>query len=257
VIRFASLGSGSAGNALLVEAGASSLLLDCGFALRETVARLARLGRTADSLSGILVTHEHGDHVGGVFRLARKYALPVWLTHGTWAACREDDAGLDLRIIDSHRAFAIGEFEIQPFPVPHDAREPVQYVFAAADCRLGVLTDIGEVTPHVRAMLDACDALVLECNHDAAMLAGSSYPASLKRRIAGRQGHLENSAAAGLLQQMDCSRLQHLVAAHLSERNNLPELAVNALAEALGCQREWIGVARPDTGFDWREIFRR
>lgn len=257
MIRFASLGSGSAGNALLVESGASCLLLDCGFGLRDTVTRLGRLGCAPDVLSGILVTHEHGDHVGGVFRLARKYGLPVWLTHGTWAACRESDVGLDLRIIDSHQPLSIGDIEAQPFPVPHDAREPVQYVFAAAGCRLGVLTDVGEITPHVRAMLGACDGLVLECNHDAGMLARSAYPASLKRRIAGRHGHLENSAAARLLTQIDCSRLQHLVAAHLSERNNLPELAVGALAEALGCNREWVGVAGPESGFAWREISRQ
>jgi len=257
VIRFASLGSGSAGNALLVESKAGCLMLDCGFGLRETVARLALLGRRPDDLTGILVTHEHGDHVAGVFRLARKYSLPVWLTHGTWVACRESDAHLDLRIIDSHRSFAAGGLEVQPFPVPHDAREPAQYVFTAAGLRLGVLTDVGEVTPHVRAMLSGCDGLVLECNHDAAMLARSTYPASLKRRIAGRYGHLENSAAAALLTGIDCSRLQHLVVAHLSERNNQPELAVKAIAGALSCAREWVGVATPEAGFAWRELSRQ
>lgn len=256
MIRFASLGSGSAGNALLVEAGASCLMLDCGFGLRETVARLERLGRAPEALSGVLVTHEHGDHVGGVFRFARKYQLPVWLTHGTWAACREIDRGLDLRIIDSHRPLSIGDIDIQPFPVPHDAREPVQFVFSAGGWRLGVLTDIGEITSHVRAMLDACDGLVLECNHDAGLLAGSAYPASLKRRIAGRHGHLENSGAAQLLKEIDCSRLQHLVAAHLSERNNRPELVVDAMVTALSCDPAWVGVASPDSGFDWREISR-
>lgn len=257
MIRFASLGSGSAGNALLVESGANCLMLDCGFGLRETAARLQGLGRTPADLSGILVTHEHGDHVAGVFRLARKHGLPVWLTHGTWAACRESDAGLDLRIIDSHASFSVGDLEVQPFPVPHDAREPVQYVFSGAGCRLGVLTDIGEITPHVCGVLSGCDGLVLECNHDADLLANSSYPASLKRRIAGRLGHLENSMAAGLLARMDCSRLQCLVAAHLSERNNLPELATRALAEVLGCAQEWIGVAMQDAGFAWRELSRQ
>lgn len=257
MIRFASLGSGSAGNALLVEAGASCLLLDCGFGLRETVLRLQRLGRTPDDISGILVTHEHGDHVGGVFRLARKYGLPIWLTHGTWVASRQQDEGLDLHIIDSHRSFSVGELEIQPFPVPHDAREPVQYVFSAAACRLGVLTDAGEITPHICAMLAACDGLVLECNHDAEMLAKSAYPAALKRRIAGRYGHLENSAAAALLRHIDCSRLSQLVAAHLSERNNSPELAIMALVEALGCDRDWVGVATPESGFAWRELSRQ
>lgn len=251
-MRFASLGSGSAGNALLVEAGATCLMLDCGFGLRETVTRLQRLGRQAADLAGIVVTHEHGDHVGGVFRLARKYGLPVWLTHGTWAACAADDNGLDLRIIDSHRSFTVGELEVAPFPVPHDAREPVQYVFAAHGKRLGVLTDAGQTTPHVCAMLSGCDGMVLEFNHDAEMLARSAYPASLKRRIAGRLGHLENGAAAALLRQIDCSGLQHLVAAHLSERNNVPEAVRDMLGEVFAETSVAFGVATQETGFDWR-----
>lgn len=252
MIRFASLGSGSAGNALLVERGSTCLMLDCGFGLRETTTRLQRLERSPECITGILVTHEHGDHIGGVFRFARKYAVPVWLTHGTWVASRESDVGLDLRMIDSHRPLSIGDLEIQPFPVPHDAREPVQYVFSGASRRLGMLTDTGEVTPHIRDMLSACDALVLECNHDARMLAQSIYPASLKRRIASRYGHLENSVAAELLGSIDCSRLQHLVAAHLSERNNSSELVTAAIAGVLGCAEGWIGVATPDMGFGWR-----
>ena len=254
MIRFASLGSGSAGNALLVEAGATCLMLDCGFGLRETASRLQRLGRQPADLAGIVVTHEHGDHVGGVFRLARKYELPVWITHGTWAACRQEDAGLDLRIIDSHRSFVVGDLEVAPFPVPHDAREPVQYVFAAAGKRLGVLTDVGQTTPHVCDMLSGCDGLVLEFNHDADMLERSAYPASLKRRIAGRFGHLENGAAAALLREIDCSGLQHLVAAHLSERNNLPELVLGIVGEIFAGKSTAIDVATPDAGFDWRAL---
>lgn len=254
MIRFASLGSGSAGNALLVEHGATCLMLDCGFGLRETVARLLRLGRAPSDLAGILVTHEHGDHVAGVFRLARKYGLPVWMTHGTWAGCREVDSELDLRIIDSHRSLSIGDLEVLPFPVPHDAREPVQFVFSVSGLRLGVLTDIGEATAHVCEMLSGCAGLVLEFNHDADLLERSAYPASLKRRIAGRYGHLENSAAAALLGRIDCSNLQVVVAAHLSERNNRPDLAVSAVVRALGCLDEWVGVASPDHGFDWRSV---
>jgi phosphoribosyl 1,2-cyclic phosphodiesterase len=254
VIRFASLGSGSAGNALLVEHGATCLMLDCGFGLRDTVARMQRLGRTPAELAGILVTHEHGDHVAGVFRVARKFGLPVWMTHGTWVGCREADGELDLRIIDSHRPLSVGDLEVQPFPVPHDAREPVQFVFSGAGVRVGVLTDIGEPTAHVYDMLSGCSGLVLEFNHDAGMLARSAYPASLKRRISGRYGHLENSVAASLLEKIDCSNLQALVVAHLSERNNLPELAVSAVARALSCPRDWVGVASPDCGFDWRNV---
>lgn len=254
MIRFASLGSGSAGNALLVESGPTCLMLDCGFGLRETATRMLRLGKLPADLAGILVTHEHGDHVGGVFSLARKHGLPVWMTHGTWVACREDVDGLDLRIIDGHRAFAVGHFEIQPFPVPHDAREPVQYVFSAGGRRLAVLTDVGEATPHVCANLSGCDGLVLEFNHDARMLADSAYPASVRRRIAGRYGHLENGAAAALLGRIDRSRLQHVVAAHLSERNNRAALVRALLDDRLADFRGEVTVATQQDGFDWRSL---
>lgn len=254
MIRFASLGSGSSGNALLVESANTRLLIDCGFGQRDTARRLGRLGLEPADLTGILVTHEHADHVGGVFGFARRHRLPVWLTYGTLVASSGDSAEADCRVIDSHAPFAIGDLEVFPYPVPHDAREPVQYLFSDGDLRLGVLTDAGEATPHMREMLSGCDALVLECNHDAEMLAKSAYPASLKRRIAGRYGHLENQAAAGLLATLDRSRLQHIVAAHLSERNNLPQLAVQALAAVLGCADEWIGVAGQECGFDWRQV---
>lgn len=254
MIRFASLGSGSSGNALLVESGATRLLIDCGFGLKETAARLNRLNIEPADLTGVLVTHEHSDHVGGVFRLARRHDLPVWLTYGTYMASMSASEGADCRVIDSHDPLAIGDLEVLPYPVPHDAREPVQYVFSDGSQRLGVLTDAGEVTAHMRAMLSGCHGLVLECNHDAGMLANSTYPAILKRRIAGRYGHLENLAAAELLASIDTSRLQHLVAAHLSERNNLPELAIRALAAAMNCTEDWVGVADQEAGFAWRQL---
>lgn len=254
-MRFASLGSGSKGNALLVESGGTRVLLDCGFGLREAVRRLQRLQVAPESLSAILVTHEHGDHLGGVFKLAARYAIPVRLTHGTLAAAAGREAALpDVVIVDAHTRYGVGDLELQPFPVPHDAREPVQYVFSDGCRRLGVLTDAGSLTPHIVAMLDGCDALVLECNHDPALLAASAYPPSLKRRIAGRQGHLDNPTAASLLAQIDCSRLQHVVAAHLSEENNRPHLAVAALAARLDCDTGWIGVAGQEDGFAWRQI---
>lgn len=254
-MRFASLGSGSRGNALIVESGSTRVLLDCGFSVRETVRRLERLSVEPDSIGAILVTHEHSDHIAGAFKYARRYGIPLWLTHGTLAASPVGDAEqVRLRIIDGHGHYALGDLEIRPYTVPHDAREPVQYVLSDGGRRLGVLTDSGCLTPHVIEMLDACDALVLECNHDAEMLACSDYPASLKRRIAGRLGHLDNATAASLLQQIDVRRLQHIVAAHLSEQNNRVELAVTAVATALGCARDWVGVAAQEAGFDWREI---
>lgn len=254
MIRFASLGSGSAGNGLLVEGGGARVLVDCGFGLRETEARLAHHAVDPQTLSGILVTHEHGDHVGGVFRLARRYRLPVWLTHGTQVASQHLQAGVACRIIDSHAPWAIGDLEVMPFPVPHDAREPVQYVFSVGAIRLGLLTDAGEVTGHMIRMLKGCAGLVLECNHDREMLARSAYPASLKRRIGGRLGHLANDAAARLLADVASSELQHVVAAHLSEQNNRQELAVNALASVLGDAADKISVASQACGFPWLSL---
>lgn len=254
MIRFASLGSGSAGNALLVESDATCLMVDCGFGQRETLRRLARLGRCPEDLTGILVTHEHGDHVGGVFPFARRHGIPVWLSHGTFAACESVAGGVDVRIVDSHRRFHVDALEIQPYPVPHDAREPIQFVFSDGSRRLGLLTDAGEITQHIRDVLSGVDALVLECNHDADLLAASNYPVSLQRRIAGRLGHLENSVAADLLRGIDCSRLQHLVAAHLSESNNRPDLARQVLARALDYADGQIGTACQTEGFAWRKI---
>jgi phosphoribosyl 1,2-cyclic phosphodiesterase len=138
--------------------------------------------------------------------------------------------------------------------VPHDAREPVQYVIGDGASRLGVLTDLGVITSHVEACLTGCDALVLECNHDLPMLENGSYPYPLKQRIAGRLGHLHNEAAADLLRSIDTSRLKHLIAAHLSRENNTPELARAALSGALNCAAEWIGIASQREGFAWREL---
>ena len=254
-MRFACLGSGSEGNAVVVEAGRSRVLLDCGFSIKETVFRLARLGLTPADLSGIVITHEHSDHIGGVFRFANKFNLPVWLTHGSLAYLSNLDQSLvDARVIDSHAAFAVGDLYIEPFPVPHDAREPIQFVFSDGQHRLGVLTDTGMITPHIEQMLSGCNALVLECNHDADMLANGPYPTSLKQRVGGRFGHLDNTAAADLLRNIDTQRLTHLIAAHLSHKNNLPELARAALAKALNCAEDWIGIADQAMGFEWRNI---
>lgn len=258
-MRFASLGSGSEGNALLVEAGKGAsggacfrVLVDCGFGRRDAERRLARLGCEAASLSAILVTHEHGDHVGGVFRLARAHRIPVYLTHGTLRGCKPEE-GLDdlVRVIDSHQPFELPGLRVEPFPVPHDAREPVQYVLDDGTARLGVLTDIGHPTPFVTQALSALTALVLETNHDADLLADSPYPPSLKHRIGGPYGHLENGDAARILAALDRSRLRQVVAAHLSRQNNRPELARQALAPVLGWPQDQVAVACQDTGSDW------
>jgi phosphoribosyl 1,2-cyclic phosphodiesterase len=253
VIRFASLGSGSKGNAWLIEAGRTRVLLDCGFGPRELVTRLTRLGVEPERIDAVLITHEHADHVGGAARCAARHGWTVHASHGTATAAGSLDA-ITVRRFDSHASFAIGDLEIHPYPVPHDAREPTQFVFSDGASRLGVLTDAGAITPHIVEMLKDCAALVLECNHDAGMLARGRYPPSLKRRIAGGFGHLDNETAAGLLRNIGGRQLRHVVAAHLSAENNTPELACAALAQALGCATDWIGVASQSDGFAWRDI---
>jgi phosphoribosyl 1,2-cyclic phosphodiesterase len=254
-VRFASIGSGSEGNGLVVEAGGTRILIDCGFGVRDAAVRLARIGVTPDSLSAILVTHEHSDHVGGVPAFAARHRIPVWLTFGTLSMTGARFATVEhVYGFDSHDAFAIDDLEIRPFPVPHDAREPVQFVVTDGAFRLGVLTDLGVSTPCVEASLTGCDALVLECNHDPDLLAGSDYPASLKSRISGRLGHLDNAGAAALLAALDTTRLQHILAAHLSQQNNTPDMARAALSGALSCAPDWIGIAEQATGFGWREL---
>lgn len=254
-MRFASLGSGSEGNGLLVEVASTRVLIDCGFGVRDTVARLARIGVEPETVSAIVVTHEHTDHIGGVAPFAARFGTPVWLTFGTLSTVAERFAGLH-RVygFDSQDAFTVDAIEIRPFPVPHDAREPVQFVCSDGRWRLGVLTDLGISTACVEASLSGCDALVLECNHDLDLLANGDYPYPLKQRIAGRFGHLDNGAAAGLLGNIDTSRLRHLIAAHLSQHNNRPELARAALAASIGCTADWIGIADQRLGFGWREF---
>ena len=254
-MRFASLGSGSKGNCLIVEEKNTRLLLDCGFSTKEIITRLLRLGIQPNMLDGIIITHEHADHISGVERFARKFDLPVWLTHGTLRAAKKTFSTLSkINIIDSHQAFSVSDIDIQPYPVPHDAQEPTQFIFSNGSVKLGVLTDTGCSTTHIETILNRCHGLVLECNHDATLLANSKYPKSLKQRVGGRLGHLENASSAMLLSKLDCSLLQHLIAAHLSEANNTPKLAQSALSEAINCSPDWIGVADQSNGFDWRQL---
>jgi phosphoribosyl 1,2-cyclic phosphodiesterase len=253
-MRFAMLGSGSRGNAMVIEAGRSLVLLDCGFSVMQVKARLASLGKRPEDLTAIVVTHEHGDHASGVATLARGFGIAVWATPGT-ARAAALGATADCRLFDCHAPFAIGDLEAAPFPVPHDAREPSQFVFGDGARRLGVLTDVGSITPHIVGCLDGCDALVLECNHDPALLAAGDYPPSLKQRVGGRDGHLSNGQAAELLGRLNGAKLQHIVAAHLSEKNNRPHLAQRALATALGCEADWIAVADQELGLGWRTVF--
>lgn len=252
---FASLGSGSQGNATLVSDGITRLLVDCGFTLKDTEQRLARLGVSASQLDAILVTHEHGDHVSGVGPLARRYKLPVYLTPGTWRAGRLGRiAPQQLCWITPQQRFIINSLSIDPVTVPHDAREPVQFCFSADDCRLGLLTDLGHPSAHVIEAFRGCDALFLECNHDERLLQAGPYPASLKRRVGGRWGHLANRQAAELLQQLELDRLQTIVCSHLSEQNNRPELALEALCPLLDGDESRLTIAAQHQGQGWQAI---
>ncbi|OYY89574.1 MAG: MBL fold metallo-hydrolase [Methylophilales bacterium 16-45-7] len=208
-MRFASLGSGSAGNATIVQVNNSRLILDCGFSVRELILRLQKL------------------------------SLPE--THA-----------ITINIIDSHTCFSVDDIQVSPFPVPHDAREPTQFTFSDGQSKLWILTDVGCSTPHIERVLSGCDALMLECNHDLTMLEKGPYAKPLKDRVGGRLGHLDNQTAAALLAKLDNSKLKHIVAAHLSAKNNTPELAKLALSQILNTDTDWVGIADQETGFDWR-----
>lgn len=255
MLRFKSLGSGSVGNATVVEATCGQqvtrLLIDCGPSLRELDNRLQRAGLAASDLDAIFITHEHSDHIGCARALALRQRVPVWMSHGTHTAVGSPDLDGLLRVATDGTAIALGALQVMPFTVPHDAREPLQLTCTDGAARLGVLTDLGHATAHVLQQLAGCHALLLEANHDAQMLAASAYPAFLKKRIGGAWGHLENTCSASILRQVRHPALRRVVAAHLSERNNRPELVQSALAAALDCTPADIGVAHPQNGTNW------
>jgi phosphoribosyl 1,2-cyclic phosphodiesterase len=246
---FASLGSGSKGNATLVRAGDTTVMIDCGFSLRETTRRLQRLQLQPEQLDAILVTHEHSDHCSGVAALSRKYQIPVYLTHGT-AGTGRCDGSHQLCRFDSEDSFTIGCLAIKAVTVPHDAAEPCQYLLSWQDRTLGILTDLGSITPHVLDHYRQCHSLLLEFNHDVDMLQAGAYPQGLKRRVGGDWGHLNNQQAAQLLGQIDAGQLQHLVVAHISENNNSREKAEQALLSVLDCLDRVVW-AEQGEGFDW------
>lgn len=253
-LRFLSLGSGSRGNAALIQSGQTLLLLDCGYPARELAARCQAIGVDPNRIDAVLLTHEHGDHSKGVGAVARRFDLPVWMTEGSR---RADCFGelRDLRCFNGHDgAFDIGDIRVQPFTVPHDAREPCQFVFSVGSTRLGFLTDLGSITPHVVESIDAVDALVLEFNHDPQMLAAGPYPPSLQARVGGGFGHLSNDQALGLLDAIDRERLHHLVAAHLSEKNNCRDLVRDSLTQHLGNSPIRLTILEQDRGSSWFDL---
>lgn len=250
-LRFCSLASGSRGNALLVEHDKTLILVDCGLPLGKLNERLALSGRCVDDIDAVLVTHEHGDHCRGIGPLRRRRPLRLLTTPGT---AKTIDSGDDFEPINPARELAIGSIRVLPYPVPHDAREPCQFVFSAGGRRLGLLTDTGHATPVIRRSLEFCDALAIEFNHDRAMLENGSYPASVKARVGSRFGHLDNDQAAGLLAELLHPGLKAVVGLHLSERNNAPERVRAAAARALGESSVELRLAAQDEPTGWIEI---
>lgn len=253
-MRFASLGSGSKGNATLVEWGDTCVMVDCGFSIKQTTQRLSQLQRQPEDLSAILVTHEHSDHIKGALPLARRFGLPVMMTAGTAKAAKIDSstaAGIDVQIIDSDRTFELGGMQVSPVSVPHDAREPVQFVFSGGKHRFGVLTDLGSITPHVIELYSGCDGFLVEANHDRQMLVEGAYPYSLKQRVGGDWGHLNNAQTAQLLAQLNTEALQILVVGHISQQNNCQLRVEEELAAVVATLPRTL-YASQDQGFAWQ-----
>lgn len=235
-MRLSVLGSGSAGNSVLVCAGNTRVLVDAGFSARSVADRLQLLGLDAESIAAIVVTHEHGDHTSGIGVFARRHGTPLYMTERTRAACTRLFRGSE-RIVAyaPGRPFAVGDVRVEPFLTVHDAADPVglALVDECTGLRAGIATDLGRPTAQIRHALSDCDALVLEANHDEVMLYTSRYPASVKRRIASSHGHLSNQAAARLLTELMHPRLAAVVLAHLSKECNSPALARSVVAGAL------------------------
>ncbi len=257
MLRFKSLGSGSAGNATLVEAKGSNafrLLVDCGLGLKQLSLRLGDAGLVDEDIDAIFITHEHSDHIGCTFQFARRYRVPVWMSRGTYEGIGSPDFDGLLQIARDGDAIDLGDLQITPFTVPHDAREPLQLTCTDGATKLGVLTDLGHATAHLLTHLAQCDGLLLECNHDSELLTQSTYPPFLKRRVGGLYGHLSNTSAGAIARSVVHNGLRHLVAAHLSEQNNRPELVRQALSDALGSCATEVVIADAGAGTRWLTI---
>lgn len=228
-MQIASLGSGSKGNATLVSHEDTTILVDCGFSLRQFERRLSKLDLDPSDIDAILLTHEHSDHGAGVKRLSSRYDISVWATTGT--ACAVFDSSFAYQGVCGGRSIQIGCFEILPVTVPHDAGEPVQYVFrhTSSGKRLGILTDTGHITAHIIQAYDNLDGLFLEFNYDQVMLETGPYPYPVKQRVSGDLGHLSNDQSLHLLRQINTSNLNCLIVGHISEKNNCPTIVTQQL----------------------------
>lgn len=257
-MRVGVLGSGSGGNGIVVESGSRRIVIDAGFSSREMGKRLGRLGVELGSIGALVITHEHVDHCRGAGRFARRLRLPVFATAGTLGGVGlGEEEARGATVLRSGEPCEVAGFLVEPFLLPHDAREPVGLVIEdASGCRLGLVADCGSRSHLAWARLHDLDILVLETNHDLDMLRNGPYPWPLKQRVAGRHGHLSNREAAEGLPELVGDRLRWVVLYHLSRINNLPALAAAAVGEALdreGC-RARLAVSDQDYPTPWLEV---
>ncbi len=236
------LASGSGGNCSVVSAGGTTLLVDIGLSCKETCKRMAERGIDPASMTAILITHEHSDHVSGLYVMAKKFGIPVFMTgatHHAWSRWAHDSKGRRitlqrLEVFESGHKFVVGSIEVTPFTIPHDAIDPVGFTFQSEGIKLGVVTDLGFMPPNVKDWIRGCHGLLLESNHDLEMLRSGPYPWSLKQRVMSRNGHLSNDALAEFLATDYDGDAAFLILAHLSEANNHPEVARLCAEKALG-----------------------
>ncbi len=250
-MQLASLGSGSKGNATLVRYESTTILVDCGFSLKQFLQRLERLDMVPENIDAILVTHEHSDHSGGVIRLANSYDIPVWATRGTARSVFDKEFQYyDLR---GGQLISMGNLEVLAVTVPHDAGEPVQFIFQDRQGkRLGILTDTGHITSHITDAYDQLHGLLLEFNYDQMMLDHGPYPYHIKQRVSGELGHLSNEQSVSLLRSINTSQLSCLVAAHISENNNSHKLVAEQLQQLGNIPKPIL--ADQKQGFGWIAI---
>ena len=256
-MRFCSLGSGSSGNSFVVQNEITTLLVDCGFGLNETVTRLGRYGVSPDKINAILLTHEHEDHIKGAFSFSNKYKVPIYLSYGTFKMCKKrinDNYDINFNIIESTQSFMINDVEVTPIPVPHDAREPFQFMFKSNLKSIAIITDLGFITNHIIKTIKEIKALVIEFNHDKTMLVDSDYPQSLKNRVGGLYGHLDNMESIKLLKSINYESINWIAAAHQNEKNNDDTLVRRLISEATLKDSESIKVIDQMNGIDWLNV---
>ncbi|GAC1434890.1 MAG: MBL fold metallo-hydrolase [Terriglobales bacterium] len=235
------LASGSRGNSTIVESSTTRILVDAGISCRETFKRMKAVNDDPHSLSAILITHEHSDHVYGLLVLAKKLNIPVFMTgatHNSWSRSVRDACGempaIKLELFSAGRCFQVGDIDVTPFTIPHDAVDPVGFTFRTEGVKVGIATDLGYMPPGVCDQLRGCNVLIIESNHDLERLRLGPYPWSVKQRVMSRVGHLSNDALAQFFCNDYDGGASYLVLAHLSEQNNHPELARGAAEKALG-----------------------